>query len=83
MANQIEELELRVNELEEKVGQLMATSKKVRKVREFTPEQKAAIRARLLAGQEAAKKKIVGEKVTSKTQITGPNPLVASFCLIC
>jgi hypothetical protein len=69
VANQNEELESRVKNLEEKVAQLMANVNKVRKVREFTDEQRAAIRARLLAGQEAAKKKKVGEKVTSKPQM--------------
>lgn len=68
-----EELEARVAALErlvqelklEKVAKVLAGSKKstrhTRRVREYTREERAAIRARLLAGQEAARKRREGE----------------------
>ena len=52
------DLESRVNTLEKRIAALEQISKKfTRKKREYTDEQRAAIRARLLAGQEAARKK--------------------------
>ena len=49
-------IEERVSILEQQVQQLACQRVKVRKVRVYTDEQKAVIRARLLAGQEAARK---------------------------
>ncbi len=69
MAKQYEELEARVKDLETKMVQLMADIKKSpkpRKVRQLTDEQRAAIRVRLLAGQEAARKKRESEVKVSK-----------------
>jgi hypothetical protein len=52
------DLESRVTILEARVTVLEQSSKQViRKKREYTDEQKAAIRARLLVGQEAASKR--------------------------
>ena len=52
------DLEPRVSTLEQRIAVLEQLSKKfTRKKREYTDEQRAAIRARLLAGQEAARKK--------------------------
>lgn len=51
-------LESRVTILEARVAVLEQSSKKVmRKKREYTDEQRAAIRARFLAGREAARKR--------------------------
>lgn len=61
-----EELDVRVTALEKLVGQLTSQKPKARKLREYTDEQRAAIRARLLAGQEAARKKREAES-KSKT----------------
>jgi small-conductance mechanosensitive channel len=49
-------LEARVTVLEKQVQKLASQRVKVRKVRVFTDEQRAAIRGRLLAGQEVARK---------------------------
>ena len=62
-------IEERLSTLEQQVQKLKPQKVKVRKVRkarEYTPEQKAAIRARLLAGQEAARKR-------EKSDIKAPN----------
>ena len=56
-----EELNKRVAILEKQVQQLASQRPKARKSREYTNEQRAAIRERLLAGQEAARKKREGE----------------------
>jgi hypothetical protein len=52
-----EELNTRVTALEKLVQGLSSKPRKTRKVREYSAEEKAAIRARLLAGQEAAIKR--------------------------
>ena len=50
-------LEARITALEERVATLEQVSQKfTRKKTKYTDEQRAAIRARLLAGQEAARK---------------------------
>jgi chaperonin cofactor prefoldin len=50
----LQKLEKRVATLEKRAGKL---NKRTRRTREYTPEEKAAIRARLVAGQEAARKR--------------------------
>jgi len=57
MASQYEELEKKITALKEQVKKLAPQKSKARKKREYTEEQKAAIRKRLLAGQEAARKR--------------------------
>ncbi len=65
-----EELNARVTALEKLVKQLASKQPKARKRREYTDEQRAAIRARLLAGQEAARKKHEAEaKATKKVKV--------------
>lgn len=52
------DLESRVNNLEKRIAALEQLSKRsTRKKREYTSEEKVTIRARLLAGQEAARKR--------------------------
>ena len=85
MATTYEELEARVATLErlvrelklEKLAKVLAGSgskksaSSTRRVREYTDEERAAIRTRLLAGQEAARKKRENEiaaKATEKTE---------------
>ena len=51
------ELSARITALEKLVQQLASQKPKARKIREYSDEQRAAIRARLLAGQEAARKR--------------------------
>ena len=66
-----EELNARLTTLEKLVAQLAYQKPKARKVRDYTEEQRAAIRARLLAGQEAARKKHEAEvKATVKPKVT-------------
>jgi anthranilate phosphoribosyltransferase len=57
VAEVYEELDARITHLEKMVHQLASKPHKTRKVREYTAEEKAAIRERLLKGQEAARKK--------------------------
>jgi peptidoglycan hydrolase CwlO-like protein len=65
-----EELNQRVTVLEKLVGQLASQKPKVRKSREYTGEERAAIRARLLAGQEAARKRREAEaKATKRVRV--------------
>jgi hypothetical protein len=59
-------IEARVTVIEKQVKQLVSQRVKVRKARLFTGEQKAAIRARLLEGQEAARKKREAEAKSAK-----------------
>jgi benzoyl-CoA reductase/2-hydroxyglutaryl-CoA dehydratase subunit BcrC/BadD/HgdB len=59
-----EELNRRVTVLEKLVQQLASQKPKARKSREYTDEQRKAIRARLLAGQEAARKRREGRVKT-------------------
>jgi hypothetical protein len=61
-----EELNKRVTSLEKLVQELSSRPHKPRKFREYTAEEKAAIRARLLAGQEAARKKREAEAKSTK-----------------
>lgn len=83
MATTYEELEARVATLErlvrelklEKLAKVLAGSgskksaSSTRRVREYTDEERAAIRARLLAGQEAARKRREAEaKATKKVR---------------
>lgn len=60
------ELNKRVTVLEKLVQELVSQKPKARKQREYTDEQRASIRARLLAGQETAKKKREAEAKASK-----------------
>ena len=78
MATTYEELEARVAALEKLVESLnlvhflMDSSKKklARKPKEYTDEARATIRARLLAGQEAARKRREAEaKVTATKKV--------------
>jgi hypothetical protein len=75
------DLESRVTILEARVTVLEQSSKQViRKKREYTDEQRAIIRARLLAGQEAARKRreieTIAELNEVKAEITvEPEPL--------
>lgn len=85
MATTYEELEARVAALErlvqelklEKVAKVLAGSgskksaKSSRRVREYTEEERKAIRARLLAGQEAARKRREAEVKAIKKARTG------------
>jgi hypothetical protein len=70
MSNQYEKFEARIVDLEEKAArltkQLKKSTKANRKPREYTDEQRAAIRARLLVGQETARKKREAEAKTTK-----------------
>ncbi len=59
-------LEGRVAALEKLVGEV---TKKARKQREYTDEERAAIRARLLAGQETARKKREAETKATKVKV--------------
>jgi hypothetical protein len=62
--NEMGVLESRVGILETRVAALEQLSRNAkrtnRRKKEYTPEEKAAIRARLLAGQEAARKRREG-----------------------
>lgn len=63
------DLESRVTTLEERMALLVQLSKKFsRRKREYTDEQRATIRAWLLAGQEAARKRREN-KVKAKKEI--------------
>jgi hypothetical protein len=74
MATQYEELEKRVTILEKLAEKLSQQKLKVRKSREYTDEQKAEIRKRLLAGQEAARKrKETKTQPIKKTEATKNN----------
>ncbi len=66
------DLESRVTVLETRIAALEIVSKKfTRKKREYTDEQRVAIRARLLAGQEAARKRRENEaKTTTEKKVT-------------
>jgi hypothetical protein len=66
MEKAYEELNRRVTVLEKLVQQLASQKPKARKSREYTDEERAAIRARLLTGQDAARKKREAES-KSKT----------------
>ena len=64
------DLESRVTALEARMAVLEQVSKKViRLKRDYTDEERAAIRARLLAGQEAARKRRENE-VKAKPLLT-------------
>ncbi len=71
------DLESRVTIVEQRIAVLEQLSKKiVRRKNEYTDEERAAIRARLLAGQEAARKQRENEakaKVTEKTESSNTN----------
>lgn len=66
-------LESRVNILEKRVAKLETQLEKKlnRRKREYTDEERAAVRARLLAGQEAARKKREAEAKATKTVEVG------------
>jgi hypothetical protein len=64
-----EKLNARVTDLEKLVQQLVSQKPKARKQREYSDEERASIRARLLAGQEAARKKREAEVRTSKKAV--------------
>jgi hypothetical protein len=67
-----EELNRRLSVLEKQVQQLVSQKPKARKQREYSDEERASIRARLLAGQEVARKKRENEhkaKPNGKTTI--------------
>ena len=68
------DLESRITALEKRLTALEQLSKKVaRKKREYTDAQRSAIRARLLAGQEAARKRKDNE---AKATVTNkPEPI--------
>ena len=61
-----EELNARVTVLEKLVQELKAQRPKARKHREYTDEERAVIRARLLAGQAEARKRREAEGKTIK-----------------
>jgi len=62
-------LNAKIEVLEQRITALEHVSKKfTRKRREYTDEQRSAIRTRLLAGQEAARKKREVEVKADKTQ---------------
>jgi len=71
------DLESRVTALEARMAVLEQLARKVvRRKRDYTDEERAAIRARLLAGQEAARKQRENEakaKVTEKTESSNTN----------
>ena len=65
------DLESRLSVLEARVTILEQSSKKsTRKKRELTDEQRAAIRARFLAGQEAARKRREANAIAPVPEIT-------------
>jgi len=65
--SRLQVLEKRVAALEKLVGK---SKKKIRRTREYTQEEKVVIRARLLAGQEEARKRREDEgKAIKKTKI--------------
>ncbi len=70
------ELNKRVTVLEKLVQQLAHQKPKARKQREYTDEQRANIRARLLAGQEAAQKKREAETKATKKVNAGKSDKV-------
>jgi hypothetical protein len=71
-------LESKVTMLERRTAALEQLSKRfTRKKREYTDEQRAAIRARLLAGQEAARKRRENE-VKTATDSKKAKPVPAS-----
>jgi len=73
-ATETVDLESRVTILEARVAVLEQSSKRVmRKKREYTDEQRAAIRVRFLAGQEAARKQ--RENETNDITIIEPEPI--------
>jgi hypothetical protein len=66
MASRVTILEGRITALEKLTDQ---APKKARKVKEYTDEERAAIRARFVKGQEAARKKREAEtKATKKVK---------------
>ena len=67
-ATETVDLESRVTILEARVAVLEQSSKRVmRKKREYTDEQRAAIRARFLVGREAARKRRENEPIAEIT----------------
>jgi hypothetical protein len=78
------DLESRVTMLERRTAALEQLSKRLtRKKREYTDEQRAAIRARLLAGQEAARNRRENEaksmnEVKTATDSKKAKPVPAS-----
>ena len=93
MATTYEELEARVATLErlvrelklEKLAKVLAGSgskksaSSTRRVREYTDEERAAIRARLLAGQEAARKRREAE-AGQRVRVFHVDPVSAARC---
>jgi hypothetical protein len=75
--NTVGNLESRITGLEKRLSVLEQLSKKfTRKKRDYTEEQKAAIRARLLAGQEAARKRKENEvKVVANEKPAEPKKI--------
>lgn len=68
-ATETGDLESRLSVLEARVTILEQSSKKsTRKKMEYTDEQRAAIRARFLAGQEVAKKRREAESIAESTE---------------
>lgn len=70
-------LESRVKLLEKRLTKLeIQLEKKLNhRKREYTEEEKKTIRARLLAGQEAAKKREVEAKTTKKVKFNNPEEI--------
>ena len=69
------DLEVRLQKLEKRVAVLEKRAvkpKKTRRIREYTPEEKAAIRARLVEGQKAAQKRRDNEAKTERTNANKP-----------
>ena len=64
------EMESRVATLEDRVAKLEegVPGKRKRRTRDYTDEERAAIRARLLAGQEAASKRKKATRETSENR---------------
>jgi len=76
------DIESRVSLIEARVTVLEELSRNVKQVirrkREFTNEERAVIRARLLAGQEAARKRREAEvKATNKVKSNNPEEVKA------
>lgn len=65
-----EDIEARLRKVEKRVATLEKHAgikvKRTRRTREYTPEERASIRARLKAGQEAAKKRRESEAEAGK-----------------
>jgi hypothetical protein len=68
-----ESLESQVKQFEKRLTKLevLIAKKFARKKREYTEEERKTIRARLLSGQEAAKKKLESKTKTSLKNKTG------------